>query len=165
MGRHADEGVRRRRKSWRKKDREIRLPPSPWPHRDLRFGSENEAPASTHPATKSRPQPHHDELVQDGGRLLLLENAVDQLALDVVVERSPFIERDQSGALGGRTRSSHEPNLLRADGNDYRRTAASSSAGDALSPNVSLTCTKRSTFPGPKTKLPPSWSGSLPSLC
>jgi hypothetical protein len=43
--------------------------------------------------------------------------------------------------------------------------AASISFGLALSPNVSLTWTKRSLSPGANTKLPPSCMGSLPSLC
>ena len=35
----------------------------------------------------------------------------------------------------------------------------------ALSPNVSLIWVKRSTLPGPKTKLAPSWNGFSPNLC
>ena len=43
--------------------------------------------------------------------------------------------------------------------------AASSASGEVLSPNVLLTWIKRSTLPGPKTKLPPSWNGLAPRAC
>src|SRR2546425_12977378 len=42
--------------------------------------------------------------------------------------------------------------------------AARRASMEALSPNVRLMCAKRSTLPGPKTKLPPSWNGFGPSL-
>src|SRR5260370_26878136 len=42
--------------------------------------------------------------------------------------------------------------------------AARRASTEALSPNVRLMCAKRSTLPGPKTKLPPSWNAFAPSL-
>jgi hypothetical protein len=52
---------------------------------------------------------------------------------------------------------------LTPDGVSYR--AARRASGEALSPKVLLRWAKRSTLPGPKMKVPPSWNGSRPSLC
>ena len=45
-----------------------------------------------------------------------------------------------------------------------RESADNTSATLALSPNVSLIWVKRSTLPGPKTKLAPSWNGFSPKF-
>jgi len=55
------------------------------------------------------------------------------------------------------------PKSLTPQGVSYR--AARRAVGWALSPKVWLRWAKRSTLPGPKMKVPPSWKGSRPSLC
>src|SRR5207249_2740550 len=73
--------------------REVGLATAPRAHGELRRGAHDEAAAATCPGAKGGDHPGHDELVQEGGHLLLLEHPVDQFALDVLVEGGPLLER------------------------------------------------------------------------
>jgi len=104
---NSNELIGKRRQRTRQEQREIGLATAPRADGELRRGTHDEAAAAACPGTKGGGYPRHDELVQERGQLLPLEHPVDQLALDVLVEGCPLLERHRLRRFGFRGTAAH----------------------------------------------------------